>query len=151
MFSQQYLSIAALLVAGAIRTEAFSLAQSSQVGSASLSTPLARSLTFLRAEESQESQEEGEVADDDAPPASGAEDILNSPEFLKRKIDVLKSDLEAADAEIAALTAAVEEGKAEWGDQLEKLQTEVCFIPRCSLCGNPACQLPVDLTLVNCL
>ena len=39
---------------------------------------------------------------------------MNSPAFLKRKIDVLKSDLEAADAEIATLTAAVEEGKAEW-------------------------------------
>lgn len=152
MLSQQYLPIAALLVLGAVNTEAFSLSKPALVGPST--TPLARSLTYLRAEEPQESQEEGEVSDDDAPPASGGDDILNSPEFLKRKIDVLKSDLEAADAEIAALTAAVEEGKVEWGDQLEKLQTEVrdhCFIHRICLCRRPS-MIPcfVNLTLLHC-
>lgn len=153
MLSQQYLPIAALLVLGAVNTEAFSLSKPALVGPST--SPLARSLTSLRAEEPQESEEEeGEVSDDDAPPASGGDDILNSPEFLKRKIDVLRSDLEAADAEIAALTAAVEEGKVEWGDQLEKLQTEVrfhCFSRRICLCRRPS-MIPcfVNLTLLRC-
>ena len=56
---------------------------------------------------------------------AGGEDILNSPEFLKRKVDVLKSDIEKADQNIAELTSLVEEGKAEWGDQLDGLQVEV--------------------------
>ena len=134
MLKHKFLPVVALLVLGAIHTEAFSLSRPSLVGHSTSWTPSVRSFTCLHAEESQESQEEGEASDnDDAPPApdgGAGDDILNSPAFLKRKIDVLKSDLEAADAEIATLTAAVEEGKAEWGDQLEKLQTEVCFVPK---------------------
>ena len=151
MFTQQYLPFAALLVLGAVNTEAFSFSRPALVGPAT--TPFARSLTYLRAEEPQESQEEGEVSDDDAPPASGGADILNSPEFLKRKVDVLKSDLEAADAEIAALTAAVEEGKAEWGNQLEKLKTEVSGPCSFFLLVSPARFILsfANLTLLNCL
>ena len=71
-----------------------------------------------------------EAGDDDdvAAPSNdgGASDILNSPAFLSRKIDVLKSDIEAAEAEIEELTKTVDEGKAEWGDQLDKLREEVC-------------------------
>ena len=59
-----------------------------------------------------------EAGDDDdvAAPSNdgGASDILNSPAFLSRKIDVLKSDIEAAEAEIEELTKTVDEGKAEW-------------------------------------
>ena len=66
--------------------------------------------------------------DDDAAPSNGggASDILNSPAFLSRKIDVLKSDISAAEAEIEELTKTLDEGKAEWGDQLDKLREEVC-------------------------
>ena len=51
-------------------------------------------------------------------------DILNSPVFLKRKIDVLKSDIAELDTKIAAANAMYEANKAEWGGQLEKLQNE---------------------------
>ena len=69
--------------------------------------------------------EEGEEEADSASSEAGGADILSSPAFLSRKIDVLKSDIEAADGEIAELTKAVEEGKAEWGEQLDKLRAEV--------------------------
>lgn len=52
-------------------------------------------------------------------------DILNSPAFLKRKIDVLKSDIEAADEKIEAANKIYEANKAEWGPQLETLRKEV--------------------------
>merc|ERR1711935_284114 len=62
------------------------------------------------------------------PPAAGAPsgdtDILNSPEFLKRKVDVLESDIAKADEGIASAQAQVEAGKAEWGPQVEDLQRE---------------------------
>jgi molecular chaperone GrpE len=53
-----------------------------------------------------------------------AMDILNSPEFLKRKRDVLKNDLAKAEEDLKAATERLEAGKAEWGPQLEGLQKE---------------------------
>mmetsp|Transcript_62816 Transcript_62816/g.182224 ORF Transcript_62816/g.182224 Transcript_62816/m.182224 type:complete len:251 (-) Transcript_62816:57-809(-) len=59
------------------------------------------------------------------PAAAAAEtDILNSPAFLKRKIDVLKSDIAAIDKEIEETRERAEAGKAEWGPQLEDLKRE---------------------------
>jgi hypothetical protein len=52
-------------------------------------------------------------------------DILNSPVFLKRKIDVLKSDIAEMDTKISAANALYEANKAEWGEQFDKLQREV--------------------------
>jgi len=132
MITQQYilfltLSVLALVVTN---TKAFTQSKPALVGP-TVSLPFVRSFTYLCAEETQTAEDDGEASNksDDGPPSGGgaADDILNSPEFLKRKIDVLKSDLEEADAEIAALKTAVEEGKAEWGEQLDKLQTEVRF------------------------
>lgn len=58
-------------------------------------------------------------------PAPAAEtDILSSPAFLKRKIDVLKSDIAAIDTEIEEARARAEAGKAEWGPQLDDLKRE---------------------------
>lgn len=53
-----------------------------------------------------------------------AMDILNSPEFLKRKRDVLKSDLAKAEADLKAAQERLEAGKGEWGSQIEDLQKE---------------------------
>lgn len=53
------------------------------------------------------------------------DDILNSPAFLKRKLEVLKSDLAAAEKNVEATKERLEAGKAEWGAQLEELQKEV--------------------------
>ena len=59
MLKHQLLPVVALLVLGAIHTEAFSLSQPTLVRHFTSSTPSVRSITFLRAEESPESQEEG--------------------------------------------------------------------------------------------
>ena len=82
----------------------------------------------------------GEEAEEDAPPAGGdgehhelsksnkkeaGDDILNSPAFLKRKLEVLKSDYDAAEKDLEEAKERVEAGKAEWGAELDKLQIEV--------------------------
>ena len=66
--------------------------------------------------------EEGE-AEPSSPAPSG--DILNSPAFLKRKLEVLQSDIAKVEADMEETKARVEAGKVEWGDQLEALQEEV--------------------------
>ena len=58
-------------------------------------------------------------------PAAAETDILNSPAFLKRKLDVLKSDIAAIDQEIEEARIRADAGKAEWGPQLEDLKREV--------------------------
>lgn len=75
--------------------------------------------------------EEGNDTGTEAADSAGT-DILNSPAFLKRKVDVLKSDIEKAEQDIAAAQELAEAGKAEWGPQLDDLQREVCF-PSCLL------------------
>ena len=65
--------------------------------------------------------------------ATNADDILSSPAFLNRKLEVLKSDLAKAEDELAAAQTSLEQGKADWGKQLDDLEKEV----RCreSTCG----------------
>jgi uncharacterized protein YlxW (UPF0749 family) len=81
--------------------------------------------TCLRAEGSSSSSEEQDFPQ--PKDNGGPTDILSSPAFLKRKIDVLNSDIEEAENQIAQLKASVDEGKAEWESQLDKLRTEVSF------------------------
>jgi hypothetical protein len=56
---------------------------------------------------------------------SGATDILNSPAFLKRKLEVLKSDVAAIGDELTAAKELLKAGKDEYGPQLDDLQSEV--------------------------
>ena len=92
--------------------------------------------TCLRAEEDKETEAraEEEVKQTENTTSSGT-DILNSPAFLKRKVDVLKSDIAKIDEEIEAAKQLLEAGKAEWGPQLDDLQREVSVnsIERCIL------------------
>lgn len=53
-----------------------------------------------------------------------ASDILNSPVFLKRKLEVLQNDLAKAESDLQEAQARTEAGKAEWGNQLDELQKE---------------------------
>jgi len=69
-------------------------------------------------------EEEGS-AEETAPQEEGANDILNSPEFLRRKMDVLKSDLEQAEKQLESEKLRYEDGKAEWGEQFDELAKEV--------------------------
>eukprot|EP00565_Helicotheca_tamesis_P006810 CAMPEP_0185726364 /NCGR_PEP_ID=MMETSP1171-20130828/2368_1 /TAXON_ID=374046 /ORGANISM="Helicotheca tamensis, Strain CCMP826" /LENGTH=262 /DNA_ID=CAMNT_0028394701 /DNA_START=70 /DNA_END=858 /DNA_ORIENTATION=+ len=57
-------------------------------------------------------------------PSEEATDILNSPAFLKRKVDVLQSDIAAVEGEIDESMKLLEAGKAEWGQKLDDLQKE---------------------------
>lgn len=92
--------------------------------SVSLSSSLfqPKASTCLRAEEDGEIETQEEASGD-----SSTGDILNSPAFLKRKIDVLQSDIAQAEADIEAAQAQAEAGKAEWASQIEDLQTEVSY------------------------
>eukprot|EP00529_Nitzschia_sp_RCC80_P029982 CAMPEP_0113451444 /NCGR_PEP_ID=MMETSP0014_2-20120614/6341_1 /TAXON_ID=2857 /ORGANISM="Nitzschia sp." /LENGTH=307 /DNA_ID=CAMNT_0000342799 /DNA_START=146 /DNA_END=1069 /DNA_ORIENTATION=+ /assembly_acc=CAM_ASM_000159 len=57
-------------------------------------------------------------------PANAGSDILNSPAFLKRKLEVLKTDIEKTQASLEETEQRVVTAKEEWGPQLELLQTE---------------------------
>ncbi|KAL7570352.1 hypothetical protein ACA910_017193 [Epithemia clementina (nom. ined.)] len=65
-----------------------------------------------------------EFNEEPAPSSSSSSDILNSPAFLKRKLEVLKSDIAKVEADTEETKALLEAGKAEWGPQLEALQQE---------------------------
>mmetsp|Transcript_4695 Transcript_4695/g.6968 ORF Transcript_4695/g.6968 Transcript_4695/m.6968 type:complete len:245 (-) Transcript_4695:167-901(-) len=76
-----------------------------------------------------ENTEEGdstteETSEDHMLPDEGGSDILSSPAFLTRKLDVLKSDLAQAEEELVGVKQQIEEGKAEWGDQIDALLRE---------------------------
>jgi molecular chaperone GrpE len=60
-----------------------------------------------------------------ADPNTNTNDILSSPAFLKRKLEVLESDIATAEEELVAATERKEVAKEEWGPQLEALQREV--------------------------
>jgi hypothetical protein len=90
--------------------------------------PMVATTTCLFAEEENETEAPGDetVESGEAAPAPNAEtDILSSPAFLKRKLEVLKSDIEATIKETEEAQALAEAGKAEWGSQLDALRLEV--------------------------
>jgi molecular chaperone GrpE len=65
-----------------------------------------------------------ELTNNESKSTSGAADILNSPAFLKRKLEVLQKDKDAVETALEDAKKRLEEGKAEWGTQLEDLQKE---------------------------
>ena len=105
---------------------AFILLLAGHLDAFSTSSPFGfgRQLTFSR---SSLFVEEADSETEAPPKVSNDSDILNSPAFLKRKLEVLQSDIEKADERIKAAKDALESGKAEWGDQIAELQLEVSF------------------------
>lgn len=67
---------------------------------------------------------DGDAAKAEKQKPDAAMDILNSPEFLTRKLDVLKSDLAKAEADLFVARERLDAGQAEWGPQIEDLQKE---------------------------
>lgn len=69
---------------------------------------------------------DGEAAEENpsAPPSEDESDILNSPAFLKRKADVLQSDISALEKEIEEAKVVAEAGKEEWGFKFDTLNKE---------------------------
>jgi hypothetical protein len=113
------LTLCSLMLASSADAYAFT----SPVSVGASSRTAFRSTTGLRA---------AEGADDmDKASGDGASDILSSPVFLKKKLDVIKSDLAKVDEKMTVEKTRLEEGKAEWGGQLDDLKKEVRAISPC--------------------
>lgn len=83
------------------------------------------SKSCLLSDLSDEQEKDGEEpAEDETSGVQSTSDILNSPSFLKRKVEVLKSDIENLDDKIQGLQEVYEIGKEEWGSQLDDLEKE---------------------------
>ena len=86
------------------------------------------SVLYADADASAESEGDGtseEIEDAGLLPSEEALDILNSPAFLKRKVDVLQSDIAATEKEIEEANAVYLQGKEEWGSKFDMLNKEV--------------------------
>ena len=57
-----------------------------------------------------------------------ADDILNSPAFLKKKVEVLKKETEEAEQDIKVAEAELRAAEEEWGEQMTRLKNEYDFI-----------------------
>jgi hypothetical protein len=66
-----------------------------------------------------------EASNTEAPKPSAAGDILNSPAFLQRKLQVLQSDLEKLGKEYEEATEQLKVQKLEWQQPLDDLRQEV--------------------------
>ena len=83
------------------------------------------------AETSAKEEEEGEAAPEDDKGAgatsapAAADDILNSPAFLSKKLDVIKADIAKIEEEIGEAKQKLEVEMAEWKPQLDALDNEV--------------------------
>ncbi len=90
-----------------------------------------RFLTSIHATEESNEGEAEQPSEEPSTPTDGAkassigDDILNSPAFLKRKVEVLKSDIEKVNEKISEANKVYEANKAEWGPQLDDLRKEV--------------------------
>lgn len=87
--------------------------------------------TCLRMAEDQDSQEtteetaKGDTTDDGVTAVTGANDILSSPAFLKRKLEVLETDITNSEEDLAKAMERLEVAKEEWGPQFDNLKREV--------------------------
>lgn len=81
-------------------------------------------------EEQGNNNNEGEVASDHQLPSENASDILNSPAFLKRKLEVLTSDIANVDQQIQQAKEVLEANKAEWKTQFDDLDKEYVNIQK---------------------
>lgn len=93
-----------------------------------------RPSTCLRSADTDEASKEPSDSDDGskteekAKSEDAATDILNSPAFLKRKLEVIQSDTAKVEENIEAAKTRLEEGKAEWGSQIGDLEKEYILI-----------------------
>lgn len=82
--------------------------------------------TPLHADAAEEPSAEGDAPADKEHqlPTEEQADILNSPAFLKRKVEVLQSDIAALETEIEEANVVLQAGKDEWGNQFDMLNRE---------------------------
>jgi len=72
----------------------------------------------------EEQAKEDELKEAAETPTTAASDILSSPSFLKRKLDVLKTDTAAVQEKMDAQNEVFKANKEEWGSQIDNLRTE---------------------------
>jgi molecular chaperone GrpE len=71
----------------------------------------------------------GEASSEEAAAAASIEaDILSSPVFLRRKLEVVQKELEATNAEIEEARGRLDQAKEEWQPQLDELEREYARI-----------------------
>ncbi|GMH54533.1 hypothetical protein TrLO_g9324 [Triparma laevis f. longispina] len=66
--------------------------------------------------------------DKDKESGEGVGDILNSPAFLRKKIEVLKTDLESSETAITSSETELAAAQEEWGDQMSRMKKEFDFM-----------------------
>jgi molecular chaperone GrpE len=123
---QRALSLALLSVFAA-PADAFSVGGRPSARLVSIRSNPVVSTSCLFAEEEKEAEPPVEVGDASTPSGGGA-DILSSPAFLKRKLEVLKTDVAKIEEDLAAAQELLKEGRAEYEPQLEALQSEYKMI-----------------------
>jgi len=92
------------------------------------SQPLVSPLHADESGSAAEEQDDGsstEAAEDHLLASEEESDILNSPAFLKRKVEVLQSDIGAMEKEIEEANTVYLAGKEEWGSKFDMLVKEV--------------------------
>lgn len=132
--SSALLAILALSTADAfgIRSASVGFVSTDRVVRTRIAPPLTRSTSTTSclgmSSEEEATEQPADTSDGaDAAPAAAApdtNDILSSPAFLKRKLEVLENDIASTEEELAAATERKEIAKEEWGPQLEALQRE---------------------------
>lgn len=76
------------------------------------------------AEDAEKEASGDEAAEDTVDKDVASDDILKSPAFMQRKVDVLKSDITKVEEDIEKATGELEAGKLEWAQQLDDLESE---------------------------
>lgn len=127
------IAICHMMLAASPLTDAFAFSPSSRsiltTSTPSTTNNIRTQYTPLYAEEKDEDEKETE--EEETPAGSGggdATDILSSPAFLKRKLEVLKSDIEAVEEKTEAANEVYLKNKEEWGPQLDDLRKEYATI-----------------------
>jgi len=82
------------------------------------------SSTCMFAEDAEKEASGEEAANDTVDKDVASDDILKSPAFMQRKVDVLKSDIAKVEEDIEKATGQLEAGKLEWAQQLDDLESE---------------------------
>jgi len=90
-----------------------------------LVSPLHADQSGSAAEEQEDDGSTEETAEDHLLASEEESDILNSPAFLKRKVEVLQSDIGALEKEIEEANTVYLAGKEEWGSKFDMLVKEV--------------------------
>ena len=90
-----------------------------------LVSPLHADESGSAAEEQDDGSSTEAAAEDHLLASEEESDILNSPAFLKRKVEVLQSDIDELEKEIEEANTVYLAGKKEWGSKFDMLVKEV--------------------------